>query len=79
MRQVVEQLADYIVRVVQSDKKVIWLRQVVLAGIRHHQHLRLFQCASQIEIVEVFVIGEEADTDAISTRQSAFFDYTFDR
>ena len=49
--QIVEKLADDIIRVIQLNQQVIWLRDVIVLQGRHSQDLRLFQGASQIEVV----------------------------
>ena len=55
--QGVEELADDIIGLIQRDKQVIRLREVVVSDVWHNEHLRLFERASQVEVIEAFVEG----------------------
>ena len=78
-RKVVQELADNFVWVVKIDEEIVGLRQIIICQLGYYHHLRLLESASQIEIVQVFIEGEEGDARAFTTRQSSLLKDSFDR
>lgn len=75
--EIFEQRQNQIVAIIQIHKQIILLRQKGFHTIRANDHLRIFQSRSQIEVVQVLVVGEEAHAHTILPRHSTFFKGSF--
>ena len=70
--EVVEELADQVIRVCQIHEQIVRLWQQVVRKVGHHEHLGLLQGCPKIEVVQVFIVRQEANSCTLTAWQSAF-------
>jgi len=77
--EVFEEIADDIEAIVQIHNQIFGYWEEVVRVVRHNDHLRLLEGAPEVEVVHIFVIGEEADACSVTSWQRAFVKDAFDR
>jgi hypothetical protein len=76
--EVFKESKDEVVAVLKIDQQVIGLGEESISSVGNDHHLGLFQGWSQIEIVKILIVRDEAHFHSVSARKASLLNYSLD-